>query len=1242
MVRLNLKKHLAGYLAAIMTFTAVPVYAQAETDKDAVILYTNDVHCAIDGYAELAAYAAQLEADGHEVVIVDAGDAIQGEAIGTLTEGDAIIDIMNTVGYDYAIPGNHEFDYGMDKFLAIAGDSNNTFEYLSSNFVDLRTGSNVLSAYDVVELNGEKIAFVGITTPETLTSTTPAYFEDENGNTVYSFSQDKLYETVQKAVDSAKAEGAERVIALGHLGITGTYEGWKSTDIIKNTTGIDVLLDGHSEEVILGDVYKNGIEKDVLVSSTGRKFAYFGKLTLDDDGVETTELIVPETVNVSSSEIAKKAYDKVQDKIDDYNEQMDFLFEVIGTSETVLTSEDSSGRIVRKQETNAGDFVADAYRAVTGADIAVCNGGGIRVNLEAGDVTRQDLMNINPWSNEMCVAKITGQQILDALEFGAYLYPEFNGAFLQVSGLTYEIHAYNESPVIINAEKICEGIDDTKERRVKNVKVNGKTLEADKAYTVAASKYIFESHGDGYYMLKDCDVVSEKNIPNDAEMLIQYFTENLNGLITSEQYGNKNGDGRIKIFTSEAAVYHQLKVAGVQVNEENAADILDDGTAKYDLATNTLILENADLYIEKPETGNTYGIRAEGSINIELKGTNKINCEDFYGIAVVAATDGSATNVNISGDGSLESYGSDGGILVRGSLTIGDHVNITSKCGNVTSGSGYGIRVNDDLTINDHAVVSAGTGSAPSDTYAIYAADQLVITDQAKVTAKAGEAGVNSYGINSGDNFTASGDVQVNAEGGKGTERSAGLYAISNIYIKDNAKVTALGVINDEAEKFASESYGTRTTHMYVSGGTLTTTGQGATISGVSAGIYTQDFELTGGTVNTNSVDAGDALSIGIQSTKTLKVIDGTLNATSGDTTTDSYAIEASNGIDISDGVVNVVTGHGDYVHGIDADKVNITGGTVNVYNEGAVSQARGIRSNNEIIISGGDVQVEVGDAESRIFGIQAGAPVTITGGRVFVTTGNANGSSAIYGWGDITIVDAEVDVTSNGNGIYAPGGNVNIDCTDVAVAANRPMLLGTRVIVDAKDYGVYGQTGISISDKLIIKTPENGSITQVQTEEEESYSYIASEDGLSAGNIDIEPLGYYVSIKGLSADKKVLVPAGKSVNEAYCENLGIDDFTDALDTEKKGYKFKGFYTDEKCTDGNEYSFDTPVTETTAIYAKWVKKSIFDGFPGFDKPETDRPETDKPVLPEISIQVQKIFVKVTSVIKKILNVFKIW
>ncbi len=680
----NWKKFSTAVLTGILLFMSIPIFVHAQTDKDTIILYTNDVHCAIDDYSKLAAYAAQLEADGQDVIIVDAGDAIQGEVIGSLTQGEAIVDLMNAVGYDYAVPGNHEFDYGMDVFLDIAS-SKSEYTYLSSNFIDLRENELVLDAYDIVELDEEKIAFIGIATPETYTKSTPAYFQDENGNIIYGFSQssnETFYHAVQMAVDAAIAEGADRVIAIGHLGIAETKEGWKSTDVIANTTGIDVLLDAHSHEVFAEKVCKNKDGEEVLLSSTGTKLSYFGKLTLDDNGVEKTELIVPNEVDIHSSEAATSAYDKVQAKIEGYNEQIEYLYEVIGTTETDLIAEDSEGnRIVRKQETNAGDFVTDAYRVVTGADIAFCNGGGVRANISTGDVTRKALMDINPYNNEMCVAKVTGQQILDALEYGARLYPDYNGLFLQVSGVTYEIHAYRESPVIMNEDGSCAGIDNTKERRVTNVKVHDEALVSEKEYTVAATKYVLDNHGDGYYMLKDHQVVSDEGIMLDVEMLLQYLTKNLNGIISSEQYGNKNGDGRINIIASEESLYNHLKVAGVSVNKSNAHDILGDGTVSYDAETKTLTLENADLSTTK-ESEN-YPIYAKGDLNIILKGKNKLSSDYYYGMAIVDPENADSIKVTIDGDGSLDSYGSDGGIFVEGSLIIGDKANVTvtGHCG---------------------------------------------------------------------------------------------------------------------------------------------------------------------------------------------------------------------------------------------------------------------------------------------------------------------------------------------------------------------------------------------------------------------------------------------------------------------------------------------------------------------------------------------------------------------------------
>lgn len=551
-----MKKTLSVILAIVMILSSLGFAFASE--KDTVILYTNDVHCAIEDYAVLAAYRAELMAQGHNVITVDAGDAIQGEIIGALTEGEAIVDIMNAVGYDYAVPGNHEFDYGMDVFLDLA-QNKAEYDYISSNFHDLTSVSPVLDPYAIKDFGDFQIAFVGISTPETITKSTPEYFKGEGGNFIYGFpaypggmTNEVLYENIQNSVDKAVSEGADIVVAVGHTGILETTEGWKSTDIIANTDGIDYYIDAHSHETIESATYKNINNEDVILTSTGTKFANFGVLTINGDNV-SFELVNPDNVKVETmAEDAKTAYNTVKGIIDDHNEDIAYLYEGIGISEAKLVAYDSDRSwAVRKRETNAGDFVADAYRAVTGADVAIANGGGIRADVEIGNVSRKNLMDVNAFNNDMCVVEVTGQQLVDVLEHGARECPDPIGGFFQVSGVTFEIHAYRESPVICDQLDNFIEMDETKERRVQNVLVGDEPIDLDKTYTLAGSAYVLTKGGDGLTMLEDASVVQQEGLPCDSEMLIKYFTEILGGEITAEQYGNPDGDGRIKIITKD-------------------------------------------------------------------------------------------------------------------------------------------------------------------------------------------------------------------------------------------------------------------------------------------------------------------------------------------------------------------------------------------------------------------------------------------------------------------------------------------------------------------------------------------------------------------------------------------------------------------------------------------------------------------------------------------------------------------
>ncbi len=556
-----MKKIISVLLAMVMLFSVVSITVFAG-EQETVILYTNDVHCAIDDYPVLAAYRAELLEQGKNVVTVDAGDAIQGDVIGSLTNGEAVVDIMNTVGYDYAVPGNHEFDYGMKTFLDLAQNKAD-YDYISTNFQYLAANSPVFAPYEIEDFGDYQVAFVGISTPETITKSTPEYFKDENNTFIYGFpkypgdmTNEALYENVQKSVDYAIDDGADIVVAVGHTGVLETSDGWKSTDIIANTSGIDYYIDAHSHETTESAVYKNENNEDVILTSTGTKFANFGVLTINGNDADF-ELVKPDDVDVEvMSAQAKSAYNTVQEKVDGYNDEIAYLYEVMGSSYANLVAYDSDGTwAVRKRETNAGDFVADAYRQVTDADVAIVNGGGVRAEIAVGDVTRKMLMDMNAFNNDMCVIEVTGRQLIDVLEHGARKCPQSNGGFFQVSGVSFEIHTYEESPVICDQLNNFIGLDETKQRRVQNVLVGGEPVDLDKTYTLAGSAYILMQGGEGLTMIDGATVVQYGELPCDSEMLIKYFTETLDGRITAEQYGNPDGDSRIKIVNSHEHLF---------------------------------------------------------------------------------------------------------------------------------------------------------------------------------------------------------------------------------------------------------------------------------------------------------------------------------------------------------------------------------------------------------------------------------------------------------------------------------------------------------------------------------------------------------------------------------------------------------------------------------------------------------------------------------------------------------------
>ncbi len=536
--------------AAADTETADGTETSAEP-SDLYILYTSDIHCGIDqsfGLAGLKRIRESLEAKGYETLLVDNGDAFQGEAIGTVTDGEAIVPVMNALKYDLAIPGNHDFDYGMDEFFKLIGMAD--FPYISCNFN--KEGELVFPPYLIKEAAGCRIAFVGVTTPETLADESPDIFRDDNGNYIYGFMQGdgtQLYESVQKAVDAARAENPDFVYLLAHVGNNEESKPYSIMDIAANIEGVDVILDGHShdsDQMTLKD--KNG--NDVRRSACGTKMDAIGYSHIKPDGTVDTGIWA-----FNGADSLPYLFDIENDVsrlIDKENEELsEKLGQVVAKTEADLTifdpeKKDDAGlpvRIVRSQETNLGDLCADAARIRTGADIGIVNGGGVRENIAKGDVTYGDIIAVHPFGNQTVVIEATGQQILDALEWSCHMLPDENGGFLQVSGMTFDVDTSIESTCTADENVQMTGIG--KNRRVSNVKVGGADIDPAGKYTVAGNSYILLENGNGYTSFNGAELIAE-NAGLDNQLLIEYIDNSLNGVIGND-YMNPYGQGRINI-----------------------------------------------------------------------------------------------------------------------------------------------------------------------------------------------------------------------------------------------------------------------------------------------------------------------------------------------------------------------------------------------------------------------------------------------------------------------------------------------------------------------------------------------------------------------------------------------------------------------------------------------------------------------------------------------------------------------
>ena len=539
-------------LMLVCALAAPAAAAQTGTSEDIVILYTNDVHTYIDGplsYDVISGIKKELETQYAHVLLVDAGDHVQGTAYGSMDKGETIIQLMNAAGYDLATLGNHEFDYGMDGCMQIVQWAQ--YPYVSCNFYEEVNGvreENVLPSYQIFDCGTEKLAIVGITTPESFTKSTPSYFQDESGNYIYGISGGEdgsaLYADVQAAIDSAVAEGATKVIALGHLGDGLSSQPWTSAEVIANVSGLSAFIDGHSHSTVEGQNVTDKDGNSVVLTQTGQ---YFGQIGMMVISAETGEIT---TGFIGSEEILEPVVDESGNPVKDEegNDQTEVvgyrlvsdlytgaewcsdetvaaikdqwiakigeqLGTVIGSTSLALDNYSADGtRLVRSQETNTGDFAADALYYLfdnmdMDVDVAIMNGGGIRNEAVTGEISYQTCKTIHTFGNVACLQTITGQQLLDALEWGARTAGtgEECGGFLQVSGITYKIDTQWPDSTQKDEKGVWIG-GPTGGYRVHDVKVYNKetnawdALDLEAHYNLAGYNYTLRDLGDGFNM----------------------------------------------------------------------------------------------------------------------------------------------------------------------------------------------------------------------------------------------------------------------------------------------------------------------------------------------------------------------------------------------------------------------------------------------------------------------------------------------------------------------------------------------------------------------------------------------------------------------------------------------------------------------------------------------------------------------------------------------------------------------
>ena len=508
-----MKKILLGVMALMMGSSVVMA------QKSIVILYENDVHCGIDGYTKMAGLRdAICSSDTAYVGAVCVGDFLQGNTTGAISKGQYIADIMRLMDYHALTLGNHEFDYGVPRLKEMLEQVG--APVACANFYEAGEPQPVYAPYVIHQYGDKKVAYVGACTPETMILEGYSFY-DTNGILLYDLKPKTFYELIQQAVDAARKEGADYVVLLSHVGETPQSMGFSSHRLVNNTRGIDVVLDGHSHEIFEGVKVKNLDGKEITVTQTGTQFANVGKLIITPDGRFITQLFKGKEIPYENAAVTA-ATDSIRQMVKAVTS------EVVAHSDYRLVVSDENGQwIVRGQETNAGDLVADAYRYAMKADIGFENGGGIRNDILSGDITYGDIIGMLPYDNTLRRIMVTAEQLKTMLTRCTALVPVLDGNFPQCSGLRFTIHS--KSHTVSDIEILQED-------------GSYAPIDMQRSYSVALTSYNHDAGG-FFDCFKKCVVLQESTL-RYYEALSDYLRNVLGGS-TGSAYAQTQG--RIKI-----------------------------------------------------------------------------------------------------------------------------------------------------------------------------------------------------------------------------------------------------------------------------------------------------------------------------------------------------------------------------------------------------------------------------------------------------------------------------------------------------------------------------------------------------------------------------------------------------------------------------------------------------------------------------------------------------------------------